>query len=249
MRSSRSTDKRLKFALWLIGGLLFLILLNVIGQGMNTLDRLTVVERERDSWQRAPAIIAELNLHDGSRVVDLGCGAGYFALKLGAAAGATGTVQAIDILRLPLAFLWIRARQRGLHNLHVILGDPDDPHIPGAVDAILVTNTYHELARPGIVLGHLRRALVPGGRLVIADRGPQPGNGEHAAEHSIDPAIVEAELRRDGFEIVSQDDHFLVQPDEGSWWLIVAEPRGDGRARQAESPAPQFSVPIMSHKS
>jgi SAM-dependent methyltransferase len=208
-----------KITLWLAAGLSFLVLLNVIGQGMNTLDRLTFVEKERDSWQRAPAIIAQLDLRAGSRVVDLGCGAGYFALKLSAAVGGTGTVQAVDILRLPLAFLWIRSVKQGAHNLHVALGDPGDPHISGPVDAVLVANTYHEISRPAIVLEHVRRALVPGGRLVIADRSPQSAN----AEHAIDPALVEAELRRDGFEVLTRDDHFLDQPDEGPWWLIVAQ--------------------------
>lgn len=129
-------------ALWLTGGLLILILLNVVGQGLSTLDRLTFVERQRDAWQRAPDIIAELRLHSGSRVVDLGCGAGYFALKLSTAVGAAGNVQAVDILRLPLTFLRIRAMQAGARNLHVVLGQPDDPHITGPVNAILVANTF-----------------------------------------------------------------------------------------------------------
>lgn len=219
MRISRAGN-RVKIALALSAGLLILILLNVIGQGLNTLDRLNLVEHDRDVWQRAPEIIAQLGLRHGSRVVDLGCGAGYFALKLSAAVGATGTVQAVDILRLPLAFLWIRAWQRSTHNIHIVLGDPDDPRISGPVDAVLIANTYHELARPEIILGHLRHTLVAGGRLVIADRSPQKGSGEHA----IDPELAATELRRAGFEIVGRDDNFLVQPDEGPWWLIVATP-------------------------
>ncbi len=219
-------DKPLKIVLWLIGGLLVLILLSVIGQGLNTLDRLTLVEHERDSWQRAPEIIGQLNLREGSRVVDLGCGAGYFALKLSAAVGASGKVQAVDILRLPLTFLWIRTHLSGIRNVGIILGEPDDPHVTGPVNAVLIANTYHELARPGIVLAHLHDALVDGGRLVIADREPRSTNTDHA----IDPAIVETELRRDGFDIQSRQDHFLDQPEESPWFLIVA-------------------VPIMRHKS
>jgi predicted methyltransferase len=225
MKSIRR-NSALKIALWLIGGLLVLGLLNVIGQGLSTLDRLTFVERERDAWQRAPEIIALLNLHDGSRVVDLGCGAGYFALKLSAAVGANGNVQAVDILRLPLTFLWIRAHRAGIQNIGAVHGEPDDPHISGPVDAVLIANTYHELARPGVVLAHVHDALVNGGRLVIADRDAESANPEHA----IDPATVEAELRRDGFDIQSRQDRFLDQPDEGPWFLIVA-------------------VPIMRHKS
>ncbi len=211
-------SRGLKLTLWLVAGVVVLVSLNVAGQGMNTLDRLTFVEKERDSWQRAPVIIGQLNLPPGGRVIDLGSGAGYFALKLSRAVGSAGTVQAVDILRLPLAFLWIRAARQGAHNLHVVLGDADDPHVSGPVDAVLVANTYHELSRPAVVLAHLRRALIPGGRLVIADRGPQSTNHEH----SIDPALAEAELRRDGFEILCRENHFLDQPGEGPWWLIVA---------------------------
>ena len=219
MQSSRRNSGWWKIALGLTGALLLVILLNVIGQGMNTLDRLTSVERERDSWQRAPAILAQLQIRDGSRVVDLGCGAGYFALKLSAAVGGNGSVQAVDILRLPLAFLWLRSHAHGIKsNIDIILADPDDPHITGPVDAVLVANTYHELAHPATVLGHLRLALATGGRLVIADRGPQAAH----AEHAVDPALAEAELRREGFEIVSREDHLLDQPGEGAWWLIVA---------------------------
>jgi predicted methyltransferase len=215
----------LKIALWLFSGLLVSILLNVIGQGLSTLDRLTFVERERDIWQRAPEIIGQLNLREGSRVVDLGCGAGYFALKISAAVGPTGDVQAVDILRLPLTFLWIRAHRANIQNIGIIRGEPDDPHISGTVDAVLVANTYHELVRPGVVLAHVRDALVDGGRLVIADRIPvKDGPESMNAEHAIDPATVEAELRRDGFDIQSRQDHFLDQPDEGPWFLIVAVP-------------------------
>ena len=54
-------------------------LLSTVHQGIQTLDRLNVVERERDQWQRPSEVIQALNLTEGSAVVDLGSGAGYFA--------------------------------------------------------------------------------------------------------------------------------------------------------------------------
>jgi hypothetical protein len=42
----------------------------------------------------------------------------------------------------------------------VLLGDPDDPHLPrAAVDAVLVANTYHELADPKPILDQVFQAL------------------------------------------------------------------------------------------
>ncbi len=199
-----------KLALGVLGGLAVAGAICVIGQGLSTLDRLAFVERERDGWQRAPEIVAQLDLHPGSRVIDLGCGAGYFALKLAAAVEPSGSVEAVDILRLPLAFLWLRSPR----TVHEVLGEPDDPRVEGPVDAVLIANTYHELDHPDVVVGRLSRALKNGGRMVIADRG--------AGDHSIPSDLVSAQLQREGFIILNRDDHFTTQPGEGTWWLITA---------------------------
>ena len=92
-------------------------------------------------------MLRALALTDGATVVDLGAGAGYFALKLSPLVGARGTVLAEDIRFESLAFLWIRRFLRDARNVRVILGTPNDPHLPaGAVDAVLIANTYHELS-------------------------------------------------------------------------------------------------------
>jgi len=148
-------------------------------------------------------------------VVDLGCGSGYFTLKLSPAIGSGGTVYAVDIRRLPLAFLWVRSLIRRQRNVRAVLGDPDNPHLPQAVDAVLIANTYHELEDPAAILDQISQSLGPGGRLVITD----PAQTEYGALGS---NTVEAELSRHGLKIVSRDDNFLHQPGRGPWWLIVA---------------------------
>ena len=54
----------------------------VADQAARTLRTLTVVERERDTWQRPEEILRHLDLGPGKAVVDLGSGAGYFSLKI-----------------------------------------------------------------------------------------------------------------------------------------------------------------------
>jgi len=196
---------------------LFIGLSDIAYQGVRTLQRLTVVEADRDQWQRPADIIRSLNLKDGSTVVDFGSGAGYFALKLSDAVGRKGEVIAVDLRRLSLLFLRVRALLRGQHNIRIIVGDPDDPHLAAAtVDSVLVANTYHELTQPESILGQLSRALRQGGRLIIVDRI------EGADEHHVSPALVEQALRNEGFEITVRDDSFIQRPGEDSWWLIVA---------------------------
>jgi hypothetical protein len=59
-------------------------------QGIRTLQRLRIVEAERDQWQRPADIVRALNLKPGDVVVDFGSGAGYFALKLSDTVGSSG---------------------------------------------------------------------------------------------------------------------------------------------------------------
>jgi predicted methyltransferase len=208
--------------------LLFVIvpLLFVVEQASVTVHTLTQVELERDEWQRPVDVIQRLDLHAGNVVVDLGSGAGYFALKLAPAVGRDGRVLAVDLRRESLAFLWIRAMLRGQWNVRVIHGDVDDPDLPpGPIDAVLVANTYHELAQPEPVLRALRALMRPGARLVIVDRAPRnPGEsrGTAAEHHEVPAAAAAEEIRQQGFELVSLEDHFIDRPaDDDVWWLAV----------------------------
>ena len=127
----------------------------VVYEAVQTLRILTVVEADRDRWQRPADILRALAVSDGATVLDLGSGAGYFALKLSPMVGPRGVVLAEDIRRESLTFLWIRRFLRGARNIQVIIGEPDNPHLPvGTVDAVLIANTYHELSpsRPLVAL-------------------------------------------------------------------------------------------------
>jgi predicted methyltransferase len=197
-------------------------------QAVQTLRVLTLVERERDEWQRPADILQWLNVKEGSVVVDLGCGAGYFALKLSPIVGPRGAVLAEDIRRESLAFLWIRRFTRNARNVRVIRGETDDPHLPPVpVDAVLIANTYHELDRPTAILSLVFRAMRSGGRLVVVDRGPRAnGDGTHDAStkrHVLRPGAAADEIEQSGFKVVARDDRFIDRSGtDDVWWLIVA---------------------------
>lgn len=54
---------------------------------------------------------------------------------------------------------------------------------------------------------------VPGGRLVVLDRGPaeaaQYSQEIKAKHHEVAPAVVESALRKSGFELVNRQDRFI----------------------------------------
>jgi len=213
---------RLRIVAFLLSSVLILVGVSVAFQAVNTLNQLDVIEHERDQWQHPSEIIQALDLKDGSVVADLGCGSGYFTLKLSGVVGDRGRVLAIDLRRLSLWFLWMRTIRRNEHNISIILATLDDPHIGRKVDAVLLVNTYHELTQPNAVLNHVFQALTFGGRLVIADRAPQNAGAD---AHEIAATLVEGQLSQAGLEVLNRRENLLEQPGEGPWWLIVAQKR------------------------
>ena len=202
------------------------LLLFVVQQAVATLRILKEVERDRDRWQRPAEILQRLDLHPGSVVVDLGSGAGYFALKLALMVGPGCRVLAVDLRRESLAFLWIRARLQSRWNVRIIHGQADSPDLPpGAVDAVLIANTYHELAQPEPILRALRASMRPGAHLVVVDRAPGDSDDSHqeaAGHHEISSPTAAGEIQREGFEVVSREEQ-LIDRDPGgeSWWMVV----------------------------
>ena len=215
-----------RLALFLACALAVLIGANGGYQAFITLKQLDVIEAQRDQWQRPSEVIQVLNLKDGDSVVDLGCGSGYFTLKLSDPIGRNGKVIAEDIRRLSLTFLWMRAARKGKHNVSVHLGDLDDPRLrPDSINAVLISNTYHEFTAARSILDHVRQALIPGGRLVIVDRSPRNLQDQVGAqqEHEISSGQVATDLRQANFVIDSRTDRFIESdPDNETWWMIVA---------------------------
>lgn len=197
--------------------------LGVLWDFLRTLDRLELVERERDGWQEPERILQALDLPPDAAVADLGCGSGYFTLELARMVGDGGEILAVDVRRLPLVFL--AARTRGMDNVRIMHVEPEDPELPaGSLDGVLIVNTYHELAEPDATLAAVHAALRPGRRLVIVERGAvHAGAIDHGHEHGSSPADVERDLERHGFTLVERLDPLARAPgDDASWWLVAA---------------------------
>ena len=77
MSDKRSSEGHWRsLALFLISAILIFVTMYELYSGINTLQRLEVVESERDQWQRPADILRALDLREGNVVLDLGSGAG-----------------------------------------------------------------------------------------------------------------------------------------------------------------------------
>ena len=217
---------RVRLPLFLACALALLIGSYVAYQAFLTLNQLDAIEAVRDEWQRPAEVIEALGVKPGAAVVDLGCGSGYFSLKLSDPVGKDGKVIAEDIRRLSLAFLWMRIFRKSKQNITVLLGKVDNPHLrPQSVNAVLILNTYHEFTAAQRILEHVHESLIPGGRVVIVDRSPRGIQDQSAnvQEHQVSSDQVEADLQRTDFQINRRTNNFIESnPEHESWWLIVA---------------------------
>lgn len=164
----------------------------------------------RDAWQKPAELVAALALAPGDRVADLGAGTGYFLRHLAGAVGPGGTVFAVEVEKDLVAEIRARAEKEKLPQVVPVLGSFDDPRLPrGAVDLLLVVDTFHHVDDRGRYFREVASRLSPKGRLVIVDFEKRPLPVGPGMGHKLDDDQVVAELAAAGWELVRRHDGLL----------------------------------------
>lgn len=196
--------------------------------------------RKRDRWQDVPSILRAMGVDTDSRVADVGCNDGYLTVHLARAVGTDGRVYAVDVSERALERLDENLARYDLTNVTPIHSEPDDPRLPGDLDAVVIVHAYHEMDEHDAMLRHIRTALRPGGRLVIIDAISPHRRGEsrpiQTAVHELELDYVREDLQAAGFQVMANRDPFVEHPDDGeTWWMLIARrPAGDdARSRRA----------------
>jgi predicted methyltransferase len=163
---------------------------------------------DRDAWQKPDQIMDALGIADGSKVADIGAGAGWFTMRLARRVGPNGTVYAQDVQRQMLDAIRRRVSREGLQNIQTRLGRGSDPNLPSrALDAILVVDVYAEVEDRVTFLRNLADALKPGGRIGIVNYRPgRGGPGPAPAEGvRIEAASVETDAQLAGLRVTTRE--------------------------------------------
>lgn len=184
----------------------------------------------RDDWQRPADIFAALGATSGSRIADLGAGEGWLTTRLAKHVGPTGRIFASDVSADALERLGETLARDSLRHVELILAEHDDPRLPhGTLDGVVIVNAYHEMHQRVAVLDGVKRALRPGGVLVIVDNIPADSTArtrrDQTSRHSLALELARDDLEAQGFEVVSSDPAF-VDHRNGSMvhrqWLLIA---------------------------
>lgn len=167
----------------------------------------------RAMWQRPADVIDALAIKPGAQVADIGAGEGYFVPFLADAVGAEGRVYAVDVEADLVDAL--NERFGGDAHVTVVLGEYEDPLLPdGALDLVLLVNTYHHIQDRVAYFNRLRRVFVPGGRLAIVEPDERL-SGFFALfvtpEHESHPGAVQGELEAAGWRRVAAYELLPIQ--------------------------------------
>ena len=164
-------------------------------QGADWLLRETRIDEEQPE-----AMLDALKIPPGATVADVGAGAGYHSVRLARRVGPGGTVLATDLQPEMITLLKQNARAAGVSNIKPLLCSATNSMLPdGKVDLILMVDVYHECTDPETTLRGLRKALRPGGRLVLVEfRGEDP-DVPIKPEHKMTLRQVRREVEPQGF--------------------------------------------------
>ncbi len=203
----------------------------VLGTEADEIERLGLqhrVWRERvlEAWRRA-------GIAAGQTVIDVGAGPGWASADLSQLVGPTG-----EVIALERSHSFVEAlKSRGLANVEVREQDVTEPFGEGVADAAWCRWVLSFVAEPQRTVGHIARALRPGGVAVFheyADYGAwrlMPPDPDHKRfrdavirswrDSGGEPDIalqLPAWLEAEGLELVEARPHaMIVERTEQAW--------------------------------
>src|SRR4029079_2997825 len=168
----------------------------------------------RDAWQKPKEVVEKLAISPGSRVADIGAGGGYFTWYLADAAGADGTLYAVEIDETGLEIINKEIQARHVKNVVPVHADPMDSKLSDPVDLVFSCDTYPPMRARAAYFQKLARHLKTGGRVAILDFHPH-GFFSGLLGHGTAAEDVRREMEASGYQRVTSFDlvesqHFQV---------------------------------------
>ncbi|MFV2068015.1 MAG: class I SAM-dependent methyltransferase [Pirellulales bacterium] len=183
-----------------------------IAQTMHYTGAPWLVRESREREEECSTLLTSLGVRPGQTVCDIGCGNGFYTLRLARMVGKEGTVLAVDIQPQMLDLLRFRAKQAAAGNVMPILGTSIDPKLPtDAIDLVLLVDVYHEMSHPEVMLRAIYKSLKPTGELVLVEFRAEDPKVPIKRLHKMSKQQVLKEIVPNGFRLVRQFDELPWQ--------------------------------------
>ena len=144
------------------------VAVSLLDFGEDVARQLEEIYSKRDVTRRRALARAALGAQPGERIIDVGCGPGFFISELLAEVGPEGAVAGVDSSPEMLAIA--RRRTEGAPNVSLHDGDALALPVPdGSFDAAICVQVLEYVEDVARALGEMNRVLRPGGRVVVWD--------------------------------------------------------------------------------
>lgn len=153
-----------------------------------------------------PERLAERYVKPGNRVLDFGCGPGFFTREFATRVGESGRVYAVDLQEEMLGIVRKKLESEDLISrvtTHQCMPNSINlpPDLNGTFDAAFTIFVVHEVPDPAILFGEIAALLKPGGTLFFSEP----------------PIIVSGREFRDKITLAGEAGLHLV---ERSWFFV-----------------------------
>jgi SAM-dependent methyltransferase len=117
------------------------------------------------------AIVNELPLSSGMRVLDLACGDGFYTRRIAERLGSEGFITGVDINLAYLSEARVEASlQSGRARIDLVAASFDRlPFRDGSFDLVWCAQSLYTLPDPVVAIGHMARVLRPGGLVAVLE--------------------------------------------------------------------------------
>jgi ubiquinone/menaquinone biosynthesis C-methylase UbiE len=144
-----------------------------------------------------PKKMLGLYVHEGMKVLDMGCGPGFFTMEIAKMVGETGKVTAADRQEGMLEKLDKKIRKAGIQNIIKLHKCGRDAiGLSEKFDYILIFYMLHEVPSPSDFLREIKILLKPNGKVFIAE--PK----FHVSKH--DFGVIIEMMKNMGYKIVHE---------------------------------------------
>lgn len=120
-------------------------------------------------WIQNPKKILKEYIKSGDKVLDLGCGPGFFTIDIAQLVGESGLVYAADVQDGMLDKVRKKITAHSLENIRVHKCEESTINLNDTVDFILAFYMVHELSDPDKTFSELKEILNPNGKLLIIE--------------------------------------------------------------------------------
>jgi ubiquinone/menaquinone biosynthesis C-methylase UbiE len=122
-------------------------------------------------WGQKPKrLLKRIGLERGMRVLEIGCGPGFFTIPASELVGEEGMLYALDPDAEMVQILKEKATRKGLRNIETIVAGAEETGLDDdSIALVFMVDTLHHIERKERALQELHRVLKPETAMVILD--------------------------------------------------------------------------------